>query len=220
MTLRVVGAGFPRTGTASLRLALEQLLGGRCYHMHELFSNLHHVPAWRDALAGSSPDWDAFLRDYVAAVDWPASAFWRELSDANPEALVVLSVRDDPATWWQSVDQTILEVARREEYPEYGDWLTLLHELLRERIDERWDDAETAMAAYERSNDEVRETVPSDRLLVWRPEEGWGPICSALDLPVPREPFPRVNTSEEWARGAEAASSDPAQRRAKAPPVS
>jgi hypothetical protein len=178
--------------------------------MHEVFSNLDHVPAWRNALRGEAPDWYWFLSDYVAAVDWPASAFWRELSDANPEALVVLSLRDDPATWWQSADQTILEVGRREEYPEYGDWLTLFHELLRERIDERWDDAEAAMAAYERNSKDVRGALPSDRLLEWRPQDGWAPICDALGVRIPDEQFPHMNTREEWARGEQASSEEAA----------
>src|SRR5262245_38107485 len=98
--LRVVGAGLPRTGTRSLKAALEVLLGGRCYHMQDVFENLDHVPIWRRALAGEPPDWHTFLADYVAAVDWPSSAFWKELSD--PDALIVLSTRSEAGTWWQS----------------------------------------------------------------------------------------------------------------------
>jgi hypothetical protein len=206
VTLRVVGAGFPRTGTKSLQLALERLLlGGRCYHMTEVFERLDHVPSWRAALRGGEPDWDRFLADYVAAVDWPASAFWKELGAANPDAPVVLSLRDDPLTWWQSADRTILEIARRDDHPESGDWLPLFHELLRERIGERWDDPEVAMAAYERHNDEVRRAVEPDRLLEWRPADGWEPICGALHLPAPVEPFPHANTTEEWILGREGA---------------
>ena len=110
MSLRVVGAGLPRTGTRSLQVALGQLLGGPCYHMVEVFEHLEHVPTWRDAVRGQPPDWNDFLSEYDAAVDWPASAFWRELADANPDALIVLSVRDDGATWWRSADQTIFTV--------------------------------------------------------------------------------------------------------------
>ena len=200
MSLRLVGAGFPRTGTRSLQIAVRQLLGGRCYHMDEVFSNLDHVPVWRAARRGETTDWDEFLGDYAAAVDWPASAFWRELAEANPEAPVVLSLRRDPATWWRSADATILQVARRTEYPQYGEWLDLFHELLRWEIGEAWDDPARAMSAYERHNAAVRETVSRERLVEWQPHQGWEPICRALGLPVPTEPFPHVNTAEEWAR--------------------
>ncbi len=205
MSLRVVGAGFPRTGTRSLRIALQRLLGGSSYHMDEVFGHLEHVPVWRAALRGSTSDMGALLSGYVAAVDWPASAFWRELSEANPDALVLLSVRDDAETWWRSADQTILKVARREEYPEYGDWLELFHELLEARIGLDWDDAQTAITAYERHNAEVRRSVPPDRLVEWSPREGWGPLSSALDVTIPVEPFPHVNTTEEWLKGSEPA---------------
>src|SRR5262245_26980503 len=101
MTLRVVGAGLPRTGTSSLRLALEQLLGGACCHMSVLPGHPFNLGAgWQQALETGSTDWDALMSPYVAAVDWPASAFWRELSAANPDALVLLSVRDSAETWY------------------------------------------------------------------------------------------------------------------------
>ena len=198
MTLRVVGAGFPRTGTRSLGLALEQLLSGRCYHMHEVFANLDHVPVWRQALRGDMPDWNEFLGGYVAAVDWPASAFWSQLAEANPDAIVVLTQRDDAATWWRSANETILKVGRKDELPEYGDWLALFHELLQARIGEQWDDAATAMAAYERNDQDVRAAFPAERLVEWQPSDGWGPICRALDVPLPPIPFPHVNTTAEW----------------------
>jgi len=197
MSLRVVGAGLPRTGTRSLQVALGQLLGGPCYHMVEVFEHLEHVPTWRDAVRGQPPDWNDFLSEYDAAVDWPASAFWRELADANPDALIVLSVRDDGATWWRSADQTIFTVTRRTEH-EHGEWLALAHELLEARIGPGWDDEVVATAAYERHNAEVRATAPRDRLLEWNAREGWEPICAALGIATPTDPFPRVNTTEEW----------------------
>jgi Sulfotransferase domain len=199
VTLSVVGAGWPRTGTHSLSVALERLLERPCYHMDEVFTHLEHVPVWRAALRGRPPEWNTFLADYSAAVDWPASAFWRGLADANPDAVVLLSVRDDAATWWRSADATVLEVGRKSELPEYRDWLPFFHELLRARIGEGWDNAETAMAAYESHVASVRAAAPPDRLVEWRPQDGWPPICSALGLPVPPEPFPHTNTTAEWA---------------------
>jgi len=213
VTLRVVGAGLPRTGTKSLKEGLELILGGRCYHMVEVFEHLEHVPVWREALHGRPPDWNEFLGDYLAAVDWPASAFWHDLAGASPDALIVLSVRDDAESWWRSADETIFTITRREEYPEHEDWLAMARELLESRLGRQWDDRGTAMAAYERHNAEVRATAPRDRLLEWNAREGWAPLCDALGLPVPEEPFPRINTTEEWAarRAEEAAAEGTAQ---------
>ncbi len=208
MNLRVVGAGLPRTATKSLQLALERLLGGRCYHMHEVFAHLDHAPMWRAALNGTSPAWSSFLHDYSAVVDWPAAAFWRELSAANPDALVVLSTREDAATWWRSADATILDVARLDDYPAARDWFALFQELLRTQLGEEWDDAETAMAAYERHNAAVRASAPSERLVEWRAGDGWGPLCAALNVPVPPEPFPHVNTTEDWHRESTSSASE------------
>jgi len=200
MALRVVGAGLPRTGTLSLKFALEQLLGGRCYHMEEVFRHLEDVPVWRAALRGDEPNWSAFPPDSVAAVDWPASAFWRQVAGANPGAVIVLSTRASARTWWESADETILDVARKDSLPEHGDWLALFHELLEREIGTDWDDAAAAQAFYEHHNAGVRAAAPAGRLVEWRADDGWAPLCDALGLPVPEKPFPHVNTREEWRR--------------------
>lgn len=203
--LAVVGAGLPRTGTKSLQAALERLLGGRCYHMHEVFARLDHVPVWRAAIRSEPVDWDSVLGGYVAAVDWPASAFWRELSAAYPSALVVLSVRDDARTWWESVSSTILNSTVREQPPERMAWQQMLRELFTHRLTPQWDDpdaaaaAAAAMEAYERHNAAVRAAVAPARLVEWRAADGWGPLCEALGVKIPDEPFPRLNSRDEWA---------------------
>jgi hypothetical protein len=197
--LRVVGAGLPRTATRSQKDAFELLLGGRCYHMAEVFEHLEDVPTWRAAARGEQVDWSSFPPDCVAAVDWPASAFWRELAAANPDAVILLSTRESAAKWWESADQTIFPVLRNPvEEPKHEDWHRMVHELATREIGTDWDDAERAQAFYEQHNDEVRREAPADRLLEWRAEEGWEPLCRALGAPVPDEPFPRVNTREEW----------------------
>jgi hypothetical protein len=201
--LKVVGAGLPRTGTKSLQAALERLLGGRCYHMHEVFEHLGHVPVWRAALRHEQVDWESVLGDYSAAVDWPASAFWRELAEAYPSAIVILSVRSDAATWWDSVSSTILHTTRREPPPERVEWLEMLTELFERRLTPRWKEeplraAAAAAEAYDAHNAAVRAAVPPERLLEFRATDGWGPLCAALNVPVPDEPFPMLNTREEW----------------------
>lgn len=199
MELRVVGAGLPRTGTHSLQIALQHLLGGRCYHMREIPGHPFDLgEGWEHALAGEGADFDQLLDGYVASVDWPASMFWRELSEANPDALVLLSLRDTPETWWQSVDATILPYARLALEPGWSEGRGLLDLLERFTGTEQWDHPATMMDAYERHNAEVRKNVPSGRLLEWQAAEGWGPICHALRLPVPDIPFPWTNRRSEW----------------------
>ncbi len=196
--LRVVGAGLPRTATRSLKEALELLLGGRCYHMHEVFQNLEDVPAWRAAIRGDEPDWRSFPPSCVATLDWPASAFWRNLADANPDAVIVLSTRAGATEWWESANETIFQVMRKEALPEYGEWLEMCKELVTREIGEEWDDAAAAQTFYEQHNERVRREAPADRLLEWRAADGWDPLCRALALPVPDQPFPHRNTREEW----------------------
>ena len=199
MNLRVVGAGLPRTGTHSLQLALEHLLDGRCYHMRELPGHPFDLgPGWNLALEGGTPAWSALLSEYVATVDWPSSMFWRELNRAYPEALVLLSIRDSAETWYQSLSKTILPVARKALAPDWKEGRGLLDLFERFTGTSDWDDPATLITAYERHNDNVKKAVPEDRLLVWNASEGWQPICQALRLAVPDEPFPWVNRRSEW----------------------
>jgi hypothetical protein len=199
MTLQVIGAGLPRTGTSTLRLALEQLLGGPCCHMSAIPGHPFDLgDGWNQALAGGQPDWDEVMAGFVAAVDWPASMFWRELSEAYPDALVLLSERDRAETWWASANATILPVAREALAADWQGGRGLL-ELLEQFVGSQdWDDPVKLKAAYERHNAEVRETIPAHRLLEWQAVEGWEPICGALDLPIPDMPFPWTNRREDW----------------------
>lgn len=199
MTLRVVGAGLGRTGTRSLKTALEQLLGAPCYHMLEVFEHPEHVPAWHDAARGTMPDWRALLRGYAAAVDWPAAAYWRELAGGFPDALVLLSVRD-PERWWESANETIFAVIRNALSSDASDtgWTEMVREMFASRFTPALEDRDTCIAAYLRHNQAVRDAVPASRLVEWTAADGWAPLCAALGVPEPREPFPRTNTREEW----------------------
>lgn len=197
MALRVIGAGVGRTGTRSLQAALQRLLGGPCYHMAEVFANPGHVEPWHQAVKGSPPPWDEFFSGYEAAVDWPASAFWRELSAAYPEVLVVLSVRESPEVWWESARRTILDDLESPPAGMEAIWAMYL-DLLQARFTDEWYDREAAMAAYVRHNDAVRANVPAGHLVEWQPGDGWDPICNALGIPVPAEPFPHLNAFAEF----------------------
>lgn len=198
MTLQAIGAGVGRTGTMSLKLALEQLLGGPCYHMIEVFPRSDHVEQWHRAVRGEDVDWETLFGDFTAAVDWPASAFWQELSAVYPDAIIIHSVRDSADAWWRSADRTIFEAMDREPEPDARAWWRMADELIRATFTGNYRDEQEAKIAYEAHNAYVREHAPARRLVEWQPSDGWGPICESLDMPVPDEPFPRANTAEEF----------------------
>jgi hypothetical protein len=199
--LRVVGAGLGRTGTHSLKVAFEQLFGGPCYHMLEVFGRPDQRAGWRSATRGEVIDWPEFLRGYVATVDWPAVGFWKEITAAAPDAMVVLSTRRDAQSWWKSAGDTIFAVCARgapPDDPEGADELAMIIELLDRRFTPEWRDPEAAMAAYDAHNADVRASVPVDRLVEWQAGDGWEPLCTALGLPVPAEPFPHLNSTSDF----------------------
>lgn len=205
MTLRVIGAGLGRTGTNSLKEALELLLGGTCHHMYEVFRHPDEVPVWHAAVTGDPPDWSTFMAPYVASVDFPSAACWRELSEAFPDAPVLLSTRESAEIWWRSADATIFETLRREPPPEAPPvvhaQVAMARDMLAHRLTPDWNRAEAAMAAYERHNAEVRATIATDRLIEHRPGDGWAPLREGLGVPVPDVPYPHTNTTAEFRAG-------------------
>ena len=197
MTLRVVGAGLGRTGTHSLKLALEQLLGGPCRHMIEVLGNPEgQVPGWTDAIEGRPVDWDALLDGYRSIVDWPGGSFWRELLAANPDALVLLSVRD-PDDWYRSASNTIF-LAINHLSVETDAWMSEVRKMMRDRFSDDFDNKDAMIDAFNRHNAAVRKEAPPAQLLEWTPTDGWEPICERLGVPVPSEPFPVTNTTDEF----------------------
>lgn len=191
MTLRVLGPGLGRTGTYSLKLALERLLGGRCHHMAEVLADPErHLARWAPVLRGERVDWTDVFAGYVAQVDFPGAACWRQLSEAFPDALVVLSTR--PAEqWYRSAAATIFEL-------DDGHGSSPFQPLWEQWLGARSDDPAVMIAAYERHNATVRACIPADRLLEWTVADGWAPLCARLGVPVPDEPFPWTNTTAEF----------------------
>jgi hypothetical protein len=200
MTLRVVGAGLGRTGTNSLKVALERLLGGPCFHMLEVFARPEVIPLWQAAVEGAPIDAEALMPGFAACVDWPAAAFWRELADASPEAIVLLSTRSSAPAWWKSADETIFAVARRgvPDDPAMQAQMRMILSLFEHRFTPDWSDATCAQRAYDAHNAEVRSAVPKERLVEWQPGDGWEPIASALGVAVPDEPFPHTNSTADF----------------------
>ena len=198
MVLKVVGAGVGRTGTHSLQLALQTLLGGPCYHMVEVFGKPEHIPMWQSAAEGNMPDWDVLFDGYVAGVDWPVGAYWRELAEHYPDAPVLLSTRDTDG-WWKSASNTIFLVGKDGAPNEMMEaQMTMAKTMFANTFTPNWLDETEAKKAFEEHNAAVRAEVPKDRLIDWQPGDGWQPICDKLGLPVPEAPFPHVNTTAEF----------------------
>ncbi len=213
MSLKVIGAGLGRTGTTSLLVALRQLLGKPCYHMSEVFDNEGHVELWKQASNGELPDWENFYNEYGATVDWPSAAFWSELSVVFPDALILLSERD-AESWWSSASETIFQL---DNIPGTdNNKRSMLESLFNNKFTPDYRDKYKAIAAYERHNLIVKESVPKDRLLIWNATQGWEPICNALDLPIPDAPFPKVNTRQQWQNRVNSKSNDEGMYESKA----
>lgn len=204
--LKIIGAGFGRTGTASLKAALEMLGLGPCYHMWEVIGRPERIAQWESIISGEPPDWAAVFAGYQATVDWPACAYYKQLMDAYPDAKVLLTVRD-PDRWYDSVRATIYrtrEVTRQlesgaaspESFGQEFVWhVQMVTELIwRRTFDDRFEDRAHALEVVRRHNEEVQRRVPADRLLVYDVSEGWAPLCAFLDVAVPADQaFPRVN---------------------------
>jgi len=203
--MHVIGAGLPRTGTLTQKLALEQLGLGPCYHWVNLISDLNAVELWHRALDGEDV-FEEIFAGHSSTVDWPGGFFYRELSERHPEAKVLLSVRD-PDAWEHSYRETIwnftrgdslirhLSDARREIDPRWRRYLELVDRML-------WSDRspfgdgdtpEQMASQMQAHNDAVRAAVAPERLLVWKVTEGWEPLCEFLEVPVPEEPLPHAN---------------------------
>jgi len=197
--LRVIGAGLGRTGTNSLKVALERLLDAPCYHMLEVQRRLTDAQVWLDALHGRPAGLRELLADYAATVDWPAAALWQWLAKEHPDAVVLLSLRDDAATWLRSARATIMPVAEPDWHDD-PDWASMreMDEAMFAAFDPHWRDDAAAKAAYDRHVETVRREVAPERLVEWRPGDGWEPLCTALGVPVPNEPFPHVNSTAEF----------------------
>lgn len=215
MGLLVIGAGHGRTGTTSLRLALTQLLDGPCYHMDRITieEKIEHTHVWMAMLeAKASADSAKVAKlgkelldadGQKAAIDWPASLFYKELMQAYPEAKVILTVRD-PDKWYESTFETLWGVR----CAQAGTWMIKIVPFviqLNKFLDSllwfgpnslfkgSFTDKQAAIKIYLDWHEEVKKTVPKDRLLVWDVKEGYGPLCKFLQLPVPAEPFPHIN---------------------------
>lgn len=200
MALEVIGAGFGRTGTLTLKTALEMLGFGPCHHMVEVIANPQQAQFWNRAAKGEPVDWEEVYSGYRATVDWPGCHFYAQLAERYPDAKVVLSLRD-PDRWYDSMCETILASMSSmgladeldENHPMLFGGLIIARDTFRGDFSK-----DNVIAAFARHNAEVQSRIPPERLLVFEAAHGWEPLCAHLGVPVPAEPFPRVNDREEF----------------------
>lgn len=214
--MKVIGAGLPRTATTTQMVALEQLGFGPVNHMRHLLGDLESNLAQWEAAADGEPDWDRVFDGFQSMVDWPGARYWRDLIDYYPDAKVLLSVRSGEG-WVRSMRETVWGVFHGDSVlrhvsdaqavvdPHWRRFTTLMQRMT-------WDDQtgalpgdtsndESFIQIMERWNDEVKSTVPAERLLVWNPAEGWEPLCDFLEVGVPDEPLPHLNDAASFREG-------------------
>lgn len=205
MALKVIGAGFGRTGTLSMKAALERLGFNKCHHMVEVLmaDDDMQLDFWDAVGRGERPGWDAIFEGFEASVDFPSSVYWKELAEAYPEAKVVLTVRDFES-WYKSASSTIYAVSKSQ-----PGWTKLLPKpkkisrmteniIWGGKFDGKFEDKAYAEQVWNEHIAEVKATLPPERLLVFEVKNGWEPLCAFLNVPVPDEPFPRVNDTAQF----------------------
>jgi hypothetical protein len=198
MTLKVIGAGLGRTGTLSLKQALEQLGLGRCYHATEVFKIPGAPELWERAAKGEEL-WEEIFQGFSATVDWPAATFYERLAHKYPEAKVILSLRD-PDAWFDSAQNTIFKAMDRSMDDMSQASSRMLKLTVTDMFDGRIHDRAHATAVFRAHNERAKQVIPPERLLVYQAGEGWEPLCRFLGVPVPGAPYPKVNTSEDFAK--------------------
>jgi hypothetical protein len=204
--LTVIGAGFGRTGTLSLRQALDDLGVGPTYHGEDIVKSLRNISLWRRVAQGRPVAWESIFEGFGAAVDYPICSVWPQLADHYPDAKIVLTTRD-PEAWWRSTRDTIY--AARTTLPKYlrrmylpARWYVEVtdHFIWDGSFDGRFDDREYAIKKFEQHIADVKMTADPERLLVFDVAEGWEPLCEFLGVPVPDHPFPRLNDTARMNR--------------------
>src|SRR5512133_1651683 len=199
--MKLIGAGFGRTGTMSLKSALEQLGYGPCYHMKITLKRYHHMRFFMRAWHKKDVNWEKFFRRYNSVVDWPTCSFYKDLMNVYPDARILLNVRE-PEQWYDSMKETIYTIV-----PAFPWWFPRIMRTMHDEI--IWngnlkgvfEDREKAIEVYREYMEEVKKTVPADRLLVYNVKEGWKPLCDFLGVPVPEgKAFPHINERKSFKR--------------------
>ncbi len=216
--MKIIGAGFGRTGTKSLQIALEQLGFGKCYHMEELLRNPEGVSHWKDAYDEKLVDWDALFQNYQSIVDFPGSMYYKEMASHYTDSKVILTIRD-PERWYDSVKSTIysfdpgpaIKIKMLLKMPFSSIARNLFKVILlndksvwKKFFEGNFENRNYAIKKFNDHIAEVKEAIPEERLLIFQAKDGWEPLCRFLNTEIPDTPFPSSNKKEDfhsWANG-------------------
>ena len=213
MSIKIIGAGFPRTGTTTLKTCLETLGHSKVYHMKELLVNPERLHHWKTLDETGDTDWDALYNGYDATVDFPGYPWYKEHMKRFPEAKVILTVRDFES-WHKSVDKTVFRAGPQTP----GEKIKMMGKLLMssrarkvvkcikffkkiffaEELKGKFEDKVFAKKVWDDHIAEVKSFVPADKLLVYDVRDGWGPLCKFLGVEEPAEPLPHLNKKENF----------------------
>ena len=210
MALEIIGAGFGRTGTYSLKAALERLGFGPCHHMSEVINSPDQIRLWSDVAAGRA-DFASIFADFQSAVDFPVSAYWQDVLAVTPDAKVILSDRD-PEDWYGSFSQTILPlILDKAAWPDNRRaWFEMIDQVIVGKALGGRTDREGILAAYRANAEAARALQAEGRALVFRSSDGWAPLCDFLGVEVPDEPYPKTNARAEFFAAVKSGTEQPA----------
>jgi hypothetical protein len=202
LTLKIIGAGFGRTGTHSLKSAIEILGFGPCHHMYEVRRSAEQIAYWTDAALGAAMDWDKVFAGYNAQVDWPAAYYWEDLAMHFPEAKVILTHRD-PEDWYESIKSTILpaaEIGRSQDPDPMGRaGSDISYQIVLQKVfGGRLSDKAHAVRVYTKHLEQVKHVISPDRLLTYDVRDGWDPLCDFLGVDRPDQAFPSGNSTADF----------------------
>jgi hypothetical protein len=210
MALEIIGAGFGRTGTYSLKAALQRLGFGPCHHMSEVIDTPDQIALWSEAAAGR-PDFGRIFAGYRSAVDFPVSAYWQDVLATTPGARIILSERD-PEDWYASFSQTILPlILDKSAWPESRrPWFEMIESVIVGKALGGRTDRTGILAAYRANVEAARAFEAEGRALVFRSQQGWTPLCQFLEVEVPDDPYPKTNARAEFFAAVKSGTEEPA----------
>ncbi|KAJ7090764.1 P-loop containing nucleoside triphosphate hydrolase protein [Mycena belliarum] len=210
--MRVLVLGFCRTGTASMRVALETLGFRDTHHMASVFQNPAEIAIWNTALDAKflgrgtpygRAEWDRLLGHCQAVTDLPGILFADELLAAYPDAKVVLTMRD-PARWYVSYRASLHAFYHSRRLAlaclldaRFGATLRFGQRCAGLALGSPDAPEAAATARFVAHYEHVRAVVPQERLLEYEVGEGWARLCAFLGVEEPGEPFPRTNDTRE-----------------------
>jgi len=213
MAIKIIGAGFPRTGTMTLKTALEILGFNKTYHYKDLIADSKKLRFWLELENTGQTDFDALFKGFEATVDFPGYPYYKILLKKYPDAKVILTKRDFEK-WYESTYKTIWKSARKPIIDRLKLFIRKLFNknlraifkcikfmrrvYLKDQFNNNFSSKAHAKNIFFKHIEEVITYVPKKQLLVYDVSEGWEPLCHFLEIPIPNQAFPHLNKKEHF----------------------